>query len=191
VFAYESGLVADPDSGREPMSPPSGPAGDAPDLRPATADELPALAEMEARGDAMFAVAGWPLPPDDESLVRLRRAVRVLVIGRPPGGFAALEVVDGAAHLEQLVVEPALGRRGLGRALLEAAATHARERMGSETLTLTTFRDVPWNGPWYARCGFVELDEASCGPELRAIRAEERAAGLDDVAPRVAMVRRL
>lgn len=159
-------------------------------IRPARSDELPALAEIEGRGDAMFVAEGWALPPDDESLMRLRRAARVIVVGDPPAGFAALEIVDGCAHLETVAVDPERGRRGLGRALLDAAADHAR-RIGSPTLTLTTFRDVPWNGPWYRRCGFEEMEEAACGPDLRAIREDERAGGLDDVGVRVAMVLRL
>ena len=46
-------------------------------------------------------------------------------------------------------------------------------------VTLTTFRDVPWNAPLYRHLGFVDLDDASLGPELRAIVAAEAAHGLD------------
>lgn len=58
-------------------------------------------------------------------------------------------------------------------------------------LTLTTFRDVPWNAPYYARrCGFHIVDDATCGSGLQAIREHETAHGLDRW-PRVCMRRYL
>jgi hypothetical protein len=52
-------------------------------------------------------------------------------------------------------------------------------------LTLTTFRDVPWNGPYYERIGFRLVDDP--GPELRAQIDHE--AWLEDLGPRIAMRR--
>ena len=57
-------------------------------------------------------------------------------------------------------------------------------------LTLTTFAEVPWNAPYYARCGFTVLDESAIGPDLRAVRAREADHGLDRW-PRVCMRRTL
>jgi GNAT superfamily N-acetyltransferase len=111
----------------------------------------------------------------------------VLVVGEPPVGFARLEVVDGQAHLEQLAVHPDQARRGLGTALVQAAVTWAGEQ-GFTSMTLTTFRDVAWNGPFYARLGFVEVDTAE-SPELAGHREHERVLGLDEKSARVAMRR--
>jgi predicted N-acetyltransferase YhbS len=86
-------------------------------------------------------------------------------------------------------VHPAAAGRGLGRALIEAAAEQARAR-GEDRVTLTTFADVPWNAPYYQRLGFVVVLEDEQGPELRRIRAHEAEIGLDRW-PRVAMARRL
>jgi hypothetical protein len=61
---------------------------------------------------------------------------------------------------------------------------------GHPAVTLTTYRDVPWNGPWYRRRGFVDLADADLGPGLRAILERERAAGLEPPA-RIAMRRRV
>jgi hypothetical protein len=44
----------------------------------------------------------------------------------------------------------------VGRQLLLAAIEHAR-REQMRAVTLTTFRDVPWNAPFYQRMGFVEV----------------------------------
>ena len=49
-------------------------------------------------------------------------------------------------------------------------------------MTLTTFRDVPFNAPFYARVGFVEAHDA----RLKALLENEVARGVA-IAPRVAM----
>ncbi|MFZ0216480.1 MAG: GNAT family N-acetyltransferase, partial [Candidatus Dormiibacterota bacterium] len=159
-------------------------------IREASAGELPALSELEERSARLFEEDGYSLPPDPTSLDRLRAAQVVLVAGDPPLGFASLGLVDGEAHLEQISVDPSAGRRGIGTRLLVAVLEHARAA-GHDAITLTTYRDVPWNGPWYVARGFRELAPPDCGPELCAIREEERAAGLDAVGPRVAMRRPL
>jgi hypothetical protein len=46
-------------------------------------------------------------------------------------------------------------------------------------LTLTTFAEVPWNGLYYRRRGFVALDDRELTPGLRVIRQREAAHGLD------------
>ncbi len=61
-------------------------------------------------------------------------------------------------------------------------------REGVPALTLTTFTEVPWNAPYYARCGFRLLDDAELTPGLREIRAHEAAHGLDRW-PRACMLR--
>ena len=53
-------------------------------------------------------------------------------------------------------------------------------------MTLTTFRDVEWNGPWYTRRGFREVCEAEWGPQLRRVWEQEAQIR---IAPRVVMRR--
>jgi hypothetical protein len=67
---------------------------------------------------------------------------------------------------------------------VNAVSDWARYR-GLPAVTLTTFRDVPWNGPFYAKLGFRELSELS--PGLAAMREHERAIGDDDFGTRIAM----
>ncbi len=118
----------------------------------------------------------------------LAKAAVVLVSGDPAVGFACVEVVDGAAHLRQLSVHPSQSRRGHGSASAAAVCAWATS-LGYEAVTLTTFRDVPWNGPFYARMGFRVVDDLS--PGLQAIRDHERAVGDDELGPRIAMRRDL
>ncbi|WP_051870026.1 GNAT family N-acetyltransferase, partial [Streptomyces resistomycificus] len=121
-------------------------------------------------------------------LERYRREGRAWVAvddADAPVAYLVCEPVDGALHVEQVSVRPDAARRGVGRALLAYAADRAREE-GLAGLTLTTFTQVPWNAPYYARLGFRVLEEAELTPGLRKIRAHERELGLDRW-PRVCM----
>ena len=84
-------------------------------------------------------------------------------------------------------VHPDHARRGLGRQLIDHAAAWAT-REGLAGLTLTTYADVPWNAPYYARLGFATLGEDDLTDGLRAVRTHEIARGLDKW-PRVTMRR--
>lgn len=66
-------------------------------------------------------------------------------------------------HIDEVDVLRAFQSQGIGRALLGAAADWARTK-GLQTLSLTTFRDVPWNAPFYASFGFREWDPAEAPP---------------------------
>lgn len=158
------------------------------EVRTAGPDDLATLPELESRSGTLFRVAGLELPDDPMTIEELEAADTVLVVGDPPVGFATLEVVDGLGYLHQLSVLPGRMREGIGGRLIEAAVEWCRDQ-NLDALTLTTFRDVSFNGPYYERRGFVVLDDP--GPELQAIRDAEAAAGLDAISPRVAMIRRL
>jgi GNAT superfamily N-acetyltransferase len=98
-------------------------------------------------------------------------------------------VIDGQGHLEQVSVHPDAAGQRVGRRLIDEVATWARGREMT-ALTLLTFRDVPWNAPYYERCGFRILAGEELGPELVALRHHEAEIGLD-ISVRVAMRRDL
>jgi len=131
-------------------------------------------------------------PFSAEELAPYLAAGRAWVIG-PEGervlGYLIADVVDGFVHIEQVSVHPDAAHQGLGRRLIEHVAARAAGD-GVAALTLTTFRDVPWNAPYYERCGFHVIPEPDVGPELRALRAHEATLGLDP-ARRVCMRRDL
>ncbi|SOE04201.1 GNAT family N-acetyltransferase [Blastococcus haudaquaticus] len=106
-----------------------------------------------------------------------------------PVAYLLADLVDGCAHLEQVSVHPEQAHRRLGRELLDHLTAWAGEH-GLPALTLTTFVDVPWNGPYYERLGFRFLAEAELTPELRRIRRAGADHGLDRW-PRAAMRREL
>jgi GNAT superfamily N-acetyltransferase len=152
-------------------------------VREANPGELGTLAAIERSGDAMFASIGIVFPPGPMTIEgAVEHGADVLVAGDPPVGFAAITVMDRRPHLEQISVRADLGRQGTGTLLLRAAIRKAGAR-----LTLITYQDVPWNGPWYARHGFEELPEAEWGPELRAHWQAEIDAGIHELGQRLVM----
>ncbi|KAG0170381.1 hypothetical protein DFQ28_005988 [Apophysomyces sp. BC1034] len=103
-----------------------------------------------------------------------------------PIGFALIEILDADhIHLGEIDVHPDHGRRGLGKALVTAICEWASRSKYSQ-VTLTTFRDVPWNSPFYARLGFQVIPTQELGPKLLEIMHDEAARGLD-INRRVAM----
>ena len=105
-----------------------------------------------------------------------------------PVGFAHIEVIEPTvAHLEEIDVHPQHGRRGLGTKLVRAICAWAIAA-GYHSVTLTTFRDVSWNMPFYARLGFEVIPSEALSPALRSIVQDETRRGLDPTR-RVAMRR--
>lgn len=158
--------------------------------------DLAPLREVERAAGEAFRSVGMAAIADDEPPTQreLRghaEAGRLWVAaerGRGPVAYLLAEVVDGAAHIEQVSVRPDRAGRGIGRALIDHTAGRAAAE-GLGAVTLTTFADVPWNAPYYEkRCGFRRLAEAELTVGLRRIRARETAAGLDRW-PRVCMRR--
>jgi GNAT superfamily N-acetyltransferase len=165
-----------------------------PVIRPAVAADLPVLRDIERAAGEAFRAIGMPEIADDEpppldALAAYADAGRawVAVADGPPVAYLIADVVDGNLHIEQVSVHPGAARRGLGRALIEHAAGFARAQ-GLPALTLTTFTGVPWNGPYYERCGFRAVSGADLTPGLRGVVREEARHGLDRW-PRVVMRR--
>lgn len=94
-----------------------------------------------------------------------------------PVGFALVIELGLFAHLDELSVLSEHGRKGLGSALLEAVCEWALTR-GFSAVTLSTFRDVPWNAPFFARRGFGVVEPSDQPRELVRIVEMERRKGL-------------
>jgi GNAT superfamily N-acetyltransferase len=155
-------------------------------IRPARPADFPVLQAIERSAGELFVDVGMPEvaaddPASDTELAAYADGGRAWVLtdeGDAPVAYALVDVVDGCAHLEQLSVRRDHQRRGLGRRLLDHVAEWARAR-GLRAVTLTTFRAVPWNAPYYERLGFRPLAESELTPGLAEVLAHEAAAGLD------------
>ena len=156
------------------------------DVRLPGRHELERLRDIERAAGQLFRTVGMDAVADDEpapvaELEGYRRDGRAFVVADAdelPVAYLLVEVLDGNAHVEQVSVHPDQAGRGLGGRLLEHAARWAAEQ-GLPALTLTTFRDVGWNAPYYERCGFAVMAEQDIGPQLRRRRHDEAEHGLD------------
>ncbi len=159
-----------------------------PVIRPVRDDELALLAGIEQAADTLFAPLGIGPLPGPGTVEEFAAALVVLVAGDPPRGFCRIDAVGTTAHLEQLSVHPGHARRGVGRALLRAAIEWAGAA-GYAELTLVTYRDVPWNGPFYASEGFDEVGPADDWLIGHGLAPEEPVMG--EGGTRIVMCRRL
>ena len=130
-------------------------------IRRARPDELAALPAIEQAAAEQFRATAFAGMADAAlSSVALDPAhdhVWVAVSETEcPVGFAIAHLHDDEAHLHELDVHPDHARRGLGTGLIRAVADWARDQ-GATAVTLSTFRDIPWNAPFYARLGFAPL----------------------------------
>lgn len=94
-----------------------------------------------------------------------------------PVGFIIVLKIDDVIHVEELDVLPEFGNRGIGTALLEHVCTLGHDE-GFKSATLSTFRDVPWNAPFYSRHGFRVVDPDDYTAWMTKLRHLERSKGL-------------
>lgn len=165
-------------------------------VRPAVAADIGSLGPIEVAAGRRFLEVGMASvaaddPPDDATYADAVADGRVWVAeldGRVVGYAWAIDL-DGQPHLEQLSVLPDLNGQGLGTALIDVVCRWA-ERRGARSLTLSTFRDVPFNGPFYRGRGFEDVPATEYGDRFVDLRNHEAELGLD-VDARVIMRRPL
>jgi N-acetylglutamate synthase-like GNAT family acetyltransferase len=166
-------------------------------IRTARKSDLAVMQDIERAAGIWFREIGMPEIADDDplsqdELARYEQENRAWVAADEtdmPVAYLIADIIDGNMHIEQVSVHPRVARRKIGRMLLEHAAVGAAAS-GIRALTLTTFADVPWNAPYYARCGFRVLDDSELSPGMRAVVDREIAHGLHRW-PRVYMRRDL
>jgi predicted N-acetyltransferase YhbS len=100
-------------------------------------------------------------------------------------GYAIAREVDNTLYLQQIDVAPEHGRRGIGTALVTTVCAWAKQQ-GYSIVSLSTFRDLPWNAPFYSKMGFYPVDETELTTGFQQIRLKELEAGLP-VSDRVIM----
>jgi len=118
------------------------------------------------------------VPPDQlaEALVQHRLWVAV-ASDRQPVGFSMVVSGKNTAFLSEVDVHPEHQRKGLGRALVLAAVSWA-EAKEYPRITLTTFRDLPWNAPFYERLGFRRIAASELTEDLAWKLCDEKNQGL-------------
>jgi GNAT superfamily N-acetyltransferase len=158
-------------------------------LRLALPEDVALLPDVERRAGLLFKTYAGDLgitdqmyddPTPVETFAQAQRAGRLWVATASDGtlvGFALVVEIAGYAHLDELDVLPLHGGQGLGSALLATVCSWAKDT-GYAAVTLRTFRDVPWNAPFYARRGFRVVDSAALSQAHLTLEASERDEGL-------------
>ena len=152
------------------------------------------LVDVEVEAGQLFHTVGMSKVAEDvpdrgdlrEAIDRAQ--VWVAQVGAEIAGYITAEVLDGNAHVAQVSVAPAYAGRRIGRALLELVEAWGRDARCPAT-TLTTFKDVPWNGPYYLRLGYQVLATSHVGPELARTMTHEASLPGIDGSLRCAMVK--
>jgi GNAT superfamily N-acetyltransferase len=163
-------------------------------IRLASPDDVPKVAPLEQAAAEVFRTIGMDAVADDPPIANsvLLQAVedRRLWVAVEYGVLKAYllgEFLPRSLHIDQVTVHPDAARRGLGALMIESVSADPRsKRLG--LLTLTSFKDVPWNAPYYRRIGFVDIDEPDWPEGVAEKVAAEREQGLD-AWPRVVMQR--
>lgn len=150
--------------------------------RPDDAEEWPAIERAAAQMftsepglEALDLDHAWH-PDDLRRLIRKGHCLAAHLAERPVG-FIATQPFQRELHVWELSVHPSAQRLGIGAGLMRACLIDAG-LAGFRAVTLTTFRDIPWNGPFYAKLGFVELSDPTSHPRLAEMLANEAGSGL-------------
>ena len=152
------------------------------DIQLAEARDVSRIIDVELEAGEIFKSFGFPDPPTEGAHVPQSALLNgidrgMLWVAETQSqsliiGFVLAGVMDDQAHLLEIDVIPAFGQQGIGKRLLAEVVAWARDE-NYVWLTLTTFRDVPWNGPFYKRFGFEEMPSTALGEQLAAVLAEE------------------
>lgn len=160
-------------------------------IRPATAAEIFRLQEIERAAAELFRGSGL-IDIDNMAVVSLTDHVAAISAGLSfvcevdsrVAGFAMGEWQGRDAYLHELDVDPTFQKRGVGAALVRAFVEAARSS-GARDIYLATFRDPPWNAPFYRKLGFHDVPRADYLAWMTAL--EESQASFLDLSTRVFM----
>jgi GNAT superfamily N-acetyltransferase len=147
--------------------------------RPADAAAMPAIEHAAAIAFADIAGVDITRTRSEADFARLIRKGHCLVayVGERMAGFIVTEPFSRELHIWEMDVLPEYQRRGIGAGLVRAALIDARNS-GFRAVTLTTFRDLSWNAPFYARLGFEEVTALDAHLRLAGELANEIDDGL-------------
>lgn len=158
-------------------------------VRPATAADVPLLPAVErSAGQAFKQIPdlAWIADDDGQSEQRhlelIKSGVSWVAVddeSDAPLGFLNGELLDGGLHIWEMSVDKAHQGKGIGRALMNQAKQWATSQ-SLPAITLTTFRDVPWNDKFYASMGFMTLSSDELTPALRRVLGDEVRDGLPE-----------
>jgi N-acetylglutamate synthase-like GNAT family acetyltransferase len=144
------------------------------DLRLATEGDLDRLQFISAQARGRYrAIPALAVVADAPPLTTSRfEPCRVeVVVDRAKSdvvGFAAMRPLDGLLYLDNISVELGASGRGIGVMLLSSVVAYAI-RLQVAAVSLTTFKEPIWNGPWFRKYAFQPMPCNMIGVGLREV----------------------
>ena len=146
---------------------------------------LSEIPELERAAGERFIAIGMADVADGEvtplSILESRADLQRLYVAIAPDGkvvgFLIWSPKDGRAYIEEVSVRPDHAGHRLGARMIDRLADDVRGN--HRALSLATFRDVPWNAPYYRKLGFSELAYADAGPDHEESWRHQAENGLD------------
>lgn len=147
-------------------------------IRLALRHEIPEIQKVDLAASRLFVPTGLidegpegPEPvPADILLAGIKNDLLFVSINQynVPVGFVLSRIQMPDLYLEQISVDPEHGNRGIGASLLKHTITEA-DRLKLRGVTLSTFRTLAWNGPFYSKHGFKEIPRRFMQPWMFAL----------------------
>ena len=149
-------------------------------IRPATAADCHQLAAIERAAGELFPPGRIPDRQQTTSMEALTASLNanMLLVAAEEHesvGFAMSHAIENYLHLQELSEHPLHARQGIGRALVVQVQNLAKS-FGLQGVSLTTFSDLPWNGPFYQSAGFSP--SANPPPHITKALEEEQSLGM-------------
>lgn len=160
-------------------------------LRPARLGDIPRMQEIEDDAGEIF--DGLQLVEfDDLAVVSIGEHAESIEAGLSfiaevdgrAAGFVMGVMYGADAYLHELDVERAHQKKRIGAMLVRAFNDAARAK-GARVVYLSTFRDPPWNAPFYRSLGFSEVARDDYFDWMRQIETQQ--AEFLDISTRVFM----
>lgn len=154
-------------------------------LRLARVADAAAMPAIEAAAGKLFdnieglaALAGRRTIPEDRLLRYIAKGHCLVASDKGQIiGFLVNQPFGRDLHIWEFDVIPSHQQQEIEAGLLRACLIDARNT-GFSSVTLTTFRDVPWNAPFYEGVGFQQVTDWDAHPRLAKELELEAAQGL-------------
>ncbi|KAI0995685.1 hypothetical protein K3495_g12495 [Podosphaera aphanis] len=151
-------------------------------IRRGKTSDIPLLKRVERSAGNRFRTVGLDSVADcntldPERLTRMSDAnhLWVGVNSSGPIGFLCGEELDGNFHIVQISVSYECQGRGVGKNLMSTMLEQITSERSFKSVTLTAFRNLSWNGPWYSKMGFGEVHPRLMGTAYDYILETEEA----------------
>ncbi|MTC57901.1 MULTISPECIES: GNAT family N-acetyltransferase [Providencia] len=147
---------------------------------------LPAVEESAGQTFAGHPKFDWithsDVQPVDNHIECIAQGMEWLAVDQhdKPVGFIMAQRLADSLHIVELSVCQSAQGQGLGKKLINQIISFAKIQQISQ-VTLTTFREVAWNAPYYQRLGFSIIEPAQLTEPLQEILQHEIDAGFQAI----------